>query len=88
MTYLVKILVRRKEGILNPEAKVIEKAAQQLGYNIGNLDKGNHFSYISEQNTKDKAEKEASELCNKLLANIIIDRYEIVSIEEQKNSEK
>jgi phosphoribosylformylglycinamidine synthase len=84
MVYLVKILVRYKEGILNPEARVIGEAAKSLGYDLSNLDKGKYFSYTSGQNTRENVENEASGLSKKLLSNPIIEKFEIISIEEQK----
>ncbi|MEK6926055.1 MAG: phosphoribosylformylglycinamidine synthase subunit PurS [Nanoarchaeota archaeon] len=80
MSYLIEILVKPKDGILNPEARVIGEAAKSLGYDLKNLNKGKYFSYASEKSTKEEAEKEAKELSEKLLSNPIIEKYEIVSI--------
>lgn len=84
MPYLVKILIERKPGVLNPEAKIIQNAARQIGYDVANFEYGKYFSYASKQKTREKAEEEARELSGKLLANPVIENFKIVSIEETK----
>lgn len=82
MSYLVKILVEKKAGVLNPEAKAIEGATASLGYDISNLSCGRQFSYQSKKPTDDDARAEADELSKKLLAKLIIEKYEIISVEK------
>ncbi|MEK6918314.1 MAG: phosphoribosylformylglycinamidine synthase subunit PurS [Nanoarchaeota archaeon] len=82
MPYLVKILVEKKPGVLNPEAKAIEGATASLGYNISEFSCGREFSYKSSKSTEKQARAEADELSKKLLANMIVKRYEIVSVEK------
>jgi len=82
MPYLVKILVRYKSEVLNPEGRVIENAAKTLGYDVENLDKGKYFSYISKKKTKPETKKQALELSDKFLANPIIEKFDIISIKK------
>jgi phosphoribosylformylglycinamidine synthase subunit PurS len=82
MSYLVKILVEKKTGVLNPEAKAIEGATASLGYDVSDFGCGRQFSYKSKKTTEEDARTEADELSKKLLANLIIEKYNIISIEK------
>jgi phosphoribosylformylglycinamidine synthase subunit PurS len=83
MSYLVEILVTFKSGILNAEAQTIENALKEgLGYEVDDFNKGKYFSYVSRQKTDTAARKEAEELSDKLLANIIIENYKIISVRD------
>ena len=68
----VKILIRLKGGILDPQGKAIERALPALG-----------FEGVSEVRVGRLVELEAvdpgrlGELCEKLLANPLIEDYEI-----------
>ena len=86
MTYLVEIIVRYQKGILNPEARAMEKVTKNLGYDLSNLEKGKYFSYISKKSDKEQVTEEAKDLCKKFLSNPIIERYKILSIKEKTNS--
>ncbi len=83
MSYLIEILVRRKKGVLDPEAMVISNAIKQLGYNVENFGQAKLFYYVSKQETEVDAKKEAKELSDKLLTNPIIERFDIISIKEK-----
>jgi len=49
MSFLVEILVTRKKGIDNPEARAIEEAINSMGYNVAQLSLGKYFRYVSDQ---------------------------------------
>jgi len=84
MGYLVEVLVKYKPGVLNPQGRVIEGAARNLGYKIENLDTGKYFSYVSKMEDENTTKIEALALSNKLLANPVIERFNIVSIKKVK----
>jgi len=68
-----KVLIRPKEGILDPQGKAVERALPALGF------EGIHevrVGRLVELETDDPAKLEA--LCEKLLANTLIEDYEIV----------
>ena len=87
MSYLVEILVKYKKGLLDPEAKTIQSALAQMGYDVSELKTGKYFSYTSNKKSKEDARKQAEELSNKLLTNPLIENFNIISIKEY-NSEK
>ena len=68
-----KVLIRPKEGILDPQGKAVERALPALGF------EGIHdvrVGRLVELETDDPAELDS--LCEKLLANPLIEDFEIV----------
>lgn len=71
-----KVYVTHKKGILDPQGKTVESALKSLGYkNISNLHVGKYIELEIEGKDKTKAEKQIKEMCDKLLANPIIEQY-------------
>lgn len=69
----IRILIRPKEGILDAQGKAIETALPALGFEgIGQVRVGRIVELEAE--SADRLE----ELCEKLLANPLIEDYEIV----------
>lgn len=76
--FKVKVKVKRRKSILDPQGKAAEQGAKLLGFtNIKNvrIDKSIEFNVHSTDFAS--AEKEVKEFCNKLLANPIMEDYEI-----------
>jgi phosphoribosylformylglycinamidine synthase PurS subunit len=68
-----KVLIRPKEGILDPQGKAVERALPALGFDgVSNVRVGR----LVELEADDPAELDS--LCEKLLANPLIEDYEIV----------
>jgi phosphoribosylformylglycinamidine synthase PurS subunit len=68
-----KVLIRPKEGILDPQGKAVERALPALGFEgVSNVRVGR----LVELEADDPAELDS--LCEKLLANPLIEDYEIV----------
>ena len=68
-----KVLIRPKQGILDPQGKAVERALPALGF------EGIHdvrVGRLVELETDDPAQLDA--LCEKLLANPLIEDFEIV----------
>jgi phosphoribosylformylglycinamidine synthase subunit PurS len=73
----VKVLIRPKEGILDPQGKAVERALPALGFDgIHDVRVGR----LVELEVDDPAKLES--LSEKLLANPLIEDYEIVVDEE------
>ncbi len=69
----VRVLIRPKEGILDPQGKAVERALPALGF-AGVSDV--HIGRIVELDVDDPAR--VGEMCERLLANTLIEEYEIV----------
>ena len=71
-----RVLIRPKEGILDPQGKAVERALPALGFEgIEHVRVGR----MVELETEDPAR--LPELCEKLLANPLIEDFEIESID-------
>jgi len=71
-----KIHVTLKPGILDPQGKAIEHALETLGFNsASHVRVGKYMELELKELAKDKAEAEVKAMCEKLLANTIIEEY-------------
>ena len=65
-----------KPGILDPQGKAIEQALATLGYtSASNVRMGKYLELDLNEKDKVKAEVEVKAMCEKLLANTIIEEY-------------
>lgn len=78
MNYDVEVKISLKKGMLNPEASTIEKALSLLNFNVKNTQTIDIIKFTVEADSKDDAENQADEMCQKLLCNPVIHDYEIV----------
>jgi phosphoribosylformylglycinamidine synthase subunit PurS len=78
----VRVLVRPKEGILDPQGQAVERALPALGYeDVRNVHVGRLIELDVDGDGGDVT-KRVSEMCERLLANPLIESYEIVSLDE------
>jgi len=75
MATRARVLIRPKEGILDPQGKAVERALPALGFEgIEHV----HVGRMVELDVEDP--ERLGELCEKLLANPLIEDYEIEQI--------
>ena len=68
-----RVLIRPKEGILDPEGQAVERALPALGFEgVQNV----HVGRLIELDVEDAGT--LPEMCERLLANPLIEDYEIV----------
>jgi phosphoribosylformylglycinamidine synthase PurS subunit len=68
-----RVLVRPKAGILDPQGQAVERALPALGFKgVANV----HVGRLVELDVEDA--RRLPEMCEKLLANPLIEDYEIV----------
>ncbi len=69
----VRVLIRPKEGILDPQGQAVEQALPALGFGgVSNV----HIGRLIELDVDDPSDVPA--MCEKLLANTLIEDYEVV----------
>ncbi len=74
MTTRARVLVRPKAGILDPQGAAVERALPALGFEgVSNV----HVGRLIELDIDDPSQLPA--MCEKLLANPLIEDFEIVS---------
>lgn len=77
MKFEIIITITLKEGMLNPEAEAIRHAIAHLGYATDRLVTADQFRITLDAADKTKAEEIAGSICERLLANPVIHKYEI-----------
>ena len=71
-----KIHVTLKQGILDPQGKAIEHALDSLGFKqAANVRVGKYIELDLAEQDKAKAAIEVKAMCEKLLANTIVEEY-------------
>jgi phosphoribosylformylglycinamidine synthase len=71
------VLVRPKHGILDPQGQAIESSLRQLGFAVGEARVGRVVDLEVESNDPAGARAEVERMCEQLLANPLIESYEI-----------
>jgi phosphoribosylformylglycinamidine synthase len=73
-----RVTVTLKNGVLDPQGKAIEGALGSLGFEgVGQVRQGKVFDLELDGADKAKAEAELKAMCEKLLANTVIENYTI-----------
>lgn len=73
-----RVTVTLKNGVLDPQGKAIEGALGALGFEgVGQVRQGKVFDLEVEGSDKSKAEADLKAMCEKLLANTVIENYTI-----------
>ena len=73
-----KIKVTLKNGVLDPQGKAIEGALGHLGFaGVGSVRQGKYFEIELAETDKAKAEAQVKAMCEKLIANTVIENYAI-----------
>ncbi|PYZ92231.1 phosphoribosylformylglycinamidine synthase [Salipaludibacillus keqinensis] len=75
MTYEVKVYVTLKEGVLDPQGSAVKNSLHHLGFGgVEDVRIGKVMSLRMEA-TEDTIDNQVKEMCDKLLANPVIEDY-------------
>jgi phosphoribosylformylglycinamidine synthase subunit PurS len=73
-----RVTVTLKNGVLDPQGKAIEGALGTLGFGgIGSVRQGKVFDVVLGHDDKVQAEADLKAMCEKLLANTVIEDYAV-----------
>ncbi|RWO82485.1 MAG: phosphoribosylformylglycinamidine synthase subunit PurS [Mesorhizobium sp.] len=73
-----RITVTLKNGVLDPQGKAIEHALSGMGFDgVGQVRQGKVFDVELAESDKAKAETDLKAMCDKLLANTVIENYSV-----------
>lgn len=76
-----RVTVTLKNGVLDPQGKAIEHALDGLGFGgVGSVRQGKVFDVELDGTDKTKAEADLNAMCEKLLANTVIENYSVTLI--------
>jgi phosphoribosylformylglycinamidine synthase PurS subunit len=73
-----RIFVTLKNGVLDPQGKAIGHALNNLGFDaVGEVRQGKLIDIELGEQDQGRAQAQLKEMCEKLLANTVIEKYEI-----------
>lgn len=71
-----KVHITLKNGVLDPQGKAIENALDHLGFHgVNDVRQGKYIELHIAETDAAKAEAMLKEMCEKLLANTVIENY-------------
>jgi phosphoribosylformylglycinamidine synthase len=71
------VLVRPKGGILDPQGEAVERSLRQLGFEVGEARVGRVIDLEVDAPSAEEARSQLERMCEDLLANPLIESYEI-----------
>jgi phosphoribosylformylglycinamidine synthase subunit PurS len=71
------VLVRPKPGILDPQGEAVQSSLRQLGFAVQEARVGRVIDVELENGDRERARAELERMCEQLLANPLIESYEI-----------
>ena len=75
---LAKIHITLKKDVLDPQGKVIANSLSDLGFEgIQSVRQGKYIEIILDGDNKDAAGSKLNQMCEKLLANLVIEDYSV-----------
>jgi len=73
-----RVFVTLKNGVLDPQGKAIGHTLNNLGFgSVGEVRQGKLIELELTETSEEKARAEIKDMCEKLLANTVIEKYEI-----------
>tara|TARA_B100001989_G_scaffold53833_1_gene35254 strand:- start:110 stop:349 length:240 start_codon:yes stop_codon:yes gene_type:complete len=73
-----KVTVMLKEGVLDPQGEAVKHALNSLKYNkVESVRQGKVLEIGLNETSRERANKNVQEMCEKLLANTVIESYKI-----------
>ena len=78
MKFSVAVKISPRKDILDPQGKAVEQALISLGYAVaGGVLVGKYISFTLDADSREVAARQVGEMCKKLLANPVVEDYEI-----------
>ena len=77
------VLVRPKQGILDPQGQAVESSLRELGFGVGGARVGRVVDLEVDAGDTASAREVVERMCEQLLANPLIETYEIELDEAQ-----
>ena len=75
---LAKIYITLKKDVLDPQGSVIANSLKSLGFNnIEDVRQGKYIEIKLDSENRESANKQLNEMCEKLLANLVIEDYKV-----------
>jgi phosphoribosylformylglycinamidine synthase PurS subunit len=73
----VTVLVRPKQGILDPQGEAVQGSLQKLGFAVGGARVGRLVDLEVEAGSAQEAKDQVERMCQELLANPLIESFQV-----------
>ena len=78
----ISVIITLKKDVLDPQGKIIQQTLDGMGFNdINEVRQGKYFEIDIKESDLKKAQNKVEEMCNKLLANLVIENYKIIDVQ-------
>ena len=75
----ISVIITLKKDVLDPQGKVIHQTLDGMGFgDVNEVRQGKYFEIDTNEKDNKKAEAKVEEMCQKLLANLVIENYKII----------
>ena len=75
----IKVIVTLKKSVLDPQGTVIQQTLDGMGFNnVNDVRQGKFFEIDIDEKDQKKAAEKIEDMCQKLLANLVIEDYKII----------
>ena len=75
----ISVIITLKKDVLDPQGKVIQKTLNGMGFNnVNEVRQGKFFELEINETNKERSKTKVEEMCQKLLANLVIEDYKII----------
>ena len=75
----IKVIVTLKNGVLDPQGKAIQQTLNGMGFaSVNEVRQGKYFEVEVDEKDEKKAKNKVEDMCKKLLANLVIENFEIL----------
>jgi phosphoribosylformylglycinamidine synthase subunit PurS len=71
------VFVRPKDGILDPQGQAVEQSLRKLGFAVTETRVGRVVDLEVEASSREEARERVDAMCRELLANPLIESYEV-----------
>jgi phosphoribosylformylglycinamidine synthase len=73
----VEVFIQLKPGLLDPQGETLTHALESLGHEgVSDLRVGKWITFRMDETDRDAVEREVEEMCERLLANPVIESFE------------
>lgn len=77
-----KVFITLKDGVLDPQGKAVAGALANLGFSeVADVRQGKFIEIDLSEKDKAKASEQVKQMCQKLLANTVIENYNFELVE-------
>jgi phosphoribosylformylglycinamidine synthase len=71
------VLVRPKQGILDPQGEAVQGSLQKLGFEVASVRVGRVIDVELDASDPEEARSQVERMCSELLANPLIESFQI-----------